>query len=388
MFKVQLLNSISEQGTSLFPQERYAVDEKAENPDAFLLRSFNMHSMEFSKNVLAIARAGAGVNNIPLEKCSEQGIVVFNTPGANANAVKELVIAGLLLSSRRITQGIEWVKGLPKDDEAALQKTIEKGKGDFVGPEIKGKTLGVIGLGAIGVMVANAADSLGMDVLGYDPYISVDAAWKLSRNVRKAKSIYEILGEADYITVHVPLLEATKNTLAKPQFEVIKKGCRILNFARDGIINSCDLRAALDSGDVSCYVTDFAEKCLMDSDKVICLPHLGASTPEAEDNCAVMAVEQLKDYLENGNIVNSVNFPGCELARASEHRLAVIHKNVPNMVGQISSTLAAKDINIAEMLNRSRGEAAYTLLDVEGKVDGAVLAQLSAIAGVRRVRSL
>lgn len=386
MYTVQILNSISEKGLVRLPADSYKISEKADKPDALLLRSFNMHSMEIPSSVLAVARAGAGVNNIPIDKCSEKGIVVFNTPGANANAVKELVLAGLLLTSRRIVQGIQWASGLDRSDPAALAAAIEKGKGDFTGPEVLGKRLGVVGLGAIGVMVANAADALGMEVMGFDPYISVDAAWKLSRNVKKALSLNELLGFSDYITVHVPLMDSTKGYIGRAQFDAMKKGMRILNFARDGIIDAKALAAAIDAGTVAAYVTDFAEPDVIGKPQVLTLPHLGASTPEAEENCAIMAADQLRSYIEDGNIVNSVNLPACEMARTTANRIAVIHKNVPNMVGQITSALAAKGMNIADMLNKSRGDYAYTLLDVDNGVADDVADKLRAIAGVTKVR--
>lgn len=360
MFKVKTLNEISEIGLARFGAD-YTYGADVTEPDAIMLRSFNMHDMEIPETVRAIARAGAGVNNIPIDKCTEQGIVVFNTPGANANAVKELVIAGLLISSRKIVEAICWAGTLTEN----VAKTVEKGKSQFVGPEIMGKKLGVIGLGAIGVMVCNAAHSLGMDVIGYDPYISVDAAWNLSRKIHKASSVKEIFEQCDYITIHVPLNDDTRDTICEESIAEMKDGVRILNFARGELVNEQAIIKAVESGKVAKYVTDFPTENMLNRENIIAIPHLGASTPESEDNCAVMAANELMDYLENGNIVNSVNFPRCSMERSTPVRICIFHKNIPNMIGQISKYFAEKDVNIENMINKSRGDYAYTMLDVD-----------------------
>ncbi len=363
MYNIKTLNKISNIGMDRF-NSNYKWGDDVENPDAIMLRSFNMHDMEIPKSVKAIARAGAGVNNIPLDKCSEQGIVVFNTPGANANAVKELVIAGILLSSRKIVEGINWAGTLTEEGDN-IGKVVEKGKSQFVGPEIKGKKLGVIGLGAIGVLVCNSAYALGMDVIGYDPYISVDAAWSLSRAVHKASSLKEIFEQCDYITIHVPLNDDTKNTINAETIAEMKDGVRILNFARGGLVNSADILAAIENGKVAKYVTDFPDADMINKENVIAIPHLGASTPESEDNCAVMAADELIDFLENGNIVNSVNMPKCVMERSTDVRICLVHRNIPNMISQISKYFADKHVNIENMINKSRGEYAYTIVDVD-----------------------
>ncbi len=383
MFEIYTLNKIAEVGTSRLG-DNYNVTDVLGNPDGIMVRSAAMHDFEFGENLKAIARAGAGTNNIPVEECAEKGIVVFNTPGANANAVKELVIAGLLLSSRNIIGGEKWVSTL-KGEGDAVGKLVEKGKSNFAGPEISGKKLGVIGLGAIGVMVANAAHSLGMEVLGYDPYISVDAAWGLSRKIIHVKTINEIFSECDYITLHIPLNDETKNTLNKDALDSMKDGVRILNFARGGLVDNDALKEALSSGKAAKYVTDFPSDALIGTENVICIPHLGASTPESEDNCAVMAANELKDYLENGNIKNSVNLPNCQAAREGEARICVIHKNVPAMLSKMSNILADDGINIANLTNKSKGDFAYTIIDVE-KLDDNVESAIKAIEGVIRVR--
>ena len=344
-----------------------------------------MHAMELPASLRAIARAGAGVNNIPIEKCSKRGIVVFNTPGANANGVKELVIASLLMASRRLLPGVEWTRSL-KGKGKEVGALVEKGKNDFVGPEIKGKRLGVIGLGAVGVMVANDALALGMDVVGYDPYISVEAAWGLARTVKRATSLDLLISQSDYITLHVPLVEATKGMLGKAQFAAMKKGVRIVNLARGALVKTADIKPALASGQVACYVTDFPEDDLLDEKNVIPIPHLGASTPEAEDNCAVMAAHQLGDYLRYGNVNNSVNFPSCEMAYRRRTRIVVANANVPNMVGQITTVLASARINIVDMMNKSAGELAYNIIDVDGLVDETLVGTIRAIAGVLMAR--
>ncbi len=387
MFKVKTLNKISPVGLELLPRSCYEVSSEINEPDAIIVRSFSMHEMELPSTLLAVARAGAGVNNIPLEKCAEKGIVVFNTPGANANGVKEMVLTGMLLSSRKILPGIEWAKTLiGKGDE--VPKLIEKGKSQFAGPEIKGKRLGVIGLGAIGVMVANDARSLGMTVMGFDPFLSVDHAWDLDREIKKAASLDQLLAESDYITIHAPLTDETKGMINAEKFKIMKKGIRILNFARGGLVNNKDLKDALEAGIVSAYVSDFPDEELLKMENVIGIPHLGASTPESEDNCAAMAAEQLRNYLECGNLVNCVNFPNCELPFSGHTRLIVINRNIPKMVGQITGVLADKDINITNMLNRNKGDFAYNIIDVEEEVIEEDLTRLNDIDGVIMVRAL
>ncbi len=380
------LNKIAACGTDRLGAG-YTVTDVLDTADGVMVRSAAMHDMALPQSLLAIARAGAGVNNIPVDKCSDAGIVVFNTPGANANAVKELVIAGLLLSSRKVVPAIAWAKTL-KGEGDMVGKLVEKGKSAFAGPEIAGKKLGVIGLGAIGVLVANAARALGMEVYGYDPFLSVDTAWKLSRDVHHAVDLETIYKECDYITVHVPLLPDTKGMLNADAFAVMKDGVRVLNFARDGLVNSADMLAALESGKVAAYVVDFPTEEMLDVENVIAIPHLGASTPESEDNCAVMAADELKDYLENGNILHSVNFPDVQAPRAAANRICVLHKNVPNMLAQISAVVSAAGINIASMVNKSKKDYAYTLLDVEGAPAAATLDGITGIDGVIRVRSI
>jgi len=388
MYKIQTLNKIAPEGLAIFPRDTYEIASEILNPDAILVRSAEMAELALPASVKAIARAGAGVNNIPVAKCTDKGIVVFNTPGANANAVKELVLAALLFSSRPVIKAAAWAKGLVgKGDE--IPDLAEKGKSQFVGPEIKGKTLGVIGLGAIGAMVANDAVTLGMHVIGYDPFISVDAAWSLSRAVHKAESLDALLAKADFITVHVPQTNDTKGFINPDKLRIMKKGVRILNFARGGLVNNADIIAALNEGKVACFVSDFSDEELLKTENALCLPHLGASTPEAEDNCAFMAVNQLIDFLENGNIVNSVNFPKCKIdgcIPAKGARLCIANKNVPNMIGQITSILAGAKLNIASMTNQNRADVAYNLIDVESPVNANVLANLKDIDGVITVR--
>ena len=390
MFKIQTLNKISAEGFANFPRDDYEIASEILNPDAILLRSADMHSMELPASVKAVARAGAGVNNIPIPAMTEKGVVVFNTPGANANAVKELVIAALLFSSRPVHKAAEWAKTLAgKGDE--IPDLAEKGKSQFVGPEIKGKTLGVIGLGAIGAMVANTAIGLGMDVIGYDPYISVDAAWSLSRAVHKAESLESLLSKSDYVSLHIPQTNDTKGFINADRINMMKKGVRLLNFARGGLVVNKDVIAAIEAGKIAQYITDFTDEELLANDKVICLPHLGASTPEAEDNCAFMAVKQLKDFLERGNIVNSVNFPKTYLDAqipAGGTRLCIANKNVPNMVGQISTILADAKLNIEGMVNQNRADLAYNLIDVSCPVTDDVVAKLKSIEGVINVRCI
>lgn len=385
MNKIQTLNKISPIGLELFPRDEYEIASEIPNPDAIVLRSFKMHDMELPASLKAVARAGAGVNNVPIDKCTEKGIVVFNTPGANANSVKELVLMSLFLSSRRVVDGIIWAKSLAGQG-AEVPKLVEKGKSAYAGPEIKGKKLGVIGLGAIGVMVANDAVALGMEVTGFDPFISVDAAWGLSRAVQRAVSLDTLIADSDYITVHVPLNEKTKGLLNKDKFDLMTKGVRILNFSRGGLVNNGDLRVALADGIVSSYVTDFPDEDLVNEPRVVPCPHLGASTPEAEDNCATMAVSQVRDYLELGNIKNSVNFPECEMAPTSPYRIVVANSNIPNMVGQIATVLAGSEINITDLLNKSRGNVAYNIIDVDAEVTEDHLAAIRAIEGVIMTR--
>lgn len=382
MYNVLTLNKIAAVGTSRLGSN-YSCGDDVKNPDAVLVRSAAMHDMEFESNLLAIARAGAGTNNIPKDRCTEQGIVVFNTPGANANAVKELVIAGLLLSSRKIVEGIDWAKTL-KGNGDAVGKMVEKGKSQFVGPEIKGKTLGVIGLGAIGILVANAAVALGMNVIGFDPFMSVPNALKLEPAVKLMKNNEEVMTNCDYLTIHVPLTGDTKDLVDADMIAKMKDGVRILNFSRDGLVNSTAVLEALKSGKVAKYVTDFGTDDILGEENIICMPHLGASTPESEDNCAVMACDQVKEYLENGNIINSVNYPAISLPRSGDTRFCVMHKNVPEL---LKNVLAELNGNVENMLSKSRGDYAYTIIDVAG-ADKADADKISAVDGVIRVRAL
>ncbi len=385
MFNIKTLNKISPIGLDNFDRNKYTWGDEIDNPDAVLVRSASMHDMEMPASLLAIARAGAGVNNIPVDQCAEAGIVVFNTPGANANAVKELVLLGMLISSRKVTNALEWVKTLSgKGDEVG--KLVEKGKSQFAGPEIAGKTLGIIGLGAIGIKVANAATHLGMSVLGYDPYISVDGAWGLSRAVKHANTLKEIFEACDYITIHVPCNADTKGMVNSESIATMKNGVRILNFARGELVVSEDILAALESGKVAAYVTDFPSDSLIGKEGVVALPHLGASTPESEDNCAKMAALEIIDYLENGNIKNAVNMPAASMPRSGKARICVIHKNVTAMVSQITATVSDNGLNIENMQNTSRKEMAYTMLDVSEAVGKEVADKLNAIDGVIKVR--
>ncbi|MTK07629.1 MAG: phosphoglycerate dehydrogenase [Hungatella sp.] len=384
MKKIHCLNAISTYGTALLTEE-YELTNQMEGADGVLVRSASMHEMALPDGLLAIARAGAGVNNIPLEACAAEGIVVFNTPGANANGVKELVIAGLMLASRDIEGGIRWCKENQEDEN--ISKSAEKAKSAFAGCEIRGKKLGVIGLGAIGAEVANACSSLGMDVYGYDPFISVNAAWRLSRNVKHITAVETIYKECDYITLHVPLVDATKGMINKAAFDNMKDGAVVLNFARDILVNEADMAEALKSGKIKKYVTDFPNPTSVHMEGAIVIPHLGASTEESEDNCAKMAVEEIVDYIDNGNIRNSVNFPACDMGICNAaSRIAVLHLNIPNMIGQITGTLAAGNVNISDMTNKSREKYAYTLLDLENVPDAVSIQKLNAIKGVIRVR--
>ena len=384
MAKINCLNPIAACGMDLFNDTYEVVDDFAA-ADAVLVRSAAMHDLELSDNLLAIARAGAGVNNIPLDKCAEKGIVVFNTPGANANGVKELVIAGLLLASRDLMGGYNWVKENASDENIA--KTVEKQKKHYAGCEIMGKKLGVIGLGAIGAKVANIGFRLGMEVYGYDPYVSVDAAWRLSSHVKHIKNVEDIYKECDYITVHVPALDSTKGMINKDAFAMMKDGVKILNFARDILVNDDDMIEALASGKVAKYVTDLPNAKIAGVDNVITLPHLGASTEESEDNCAVMAVKELRNYIENGNIINSVNYPACDMGVCTTTgRIAVCHKNVPAVISKITTILGDAGVNIDEMANKSRGDYAYSLFDVDKNVDDSVIDKLASIEGIIKVR--
>lgn len=386
MFNIKTLNKISPSGLNRFDKTKYTYGDDIENPDAIMVRSAKMHEMEFDSSLVAIGRAGAGVNNIPLDRCSEAGIVVFNTPGANANAVKELVIAGMLICSRRVIPAIEWEKTL-KGNGTEVSKMVEKGKSAFTGPEVMGKTLGVIGLGAIGIGVANTARALGMEVYGYDPYLSVDAAWHLSSSIKHAANLDEIFAKCDYITVHVPLTEETRDMINAKSIAGMKDGVRILNFARGDLVNTTDIIDALATGKVAAYVTDFANDELLGVEGVIAIPHLGASTPEAEDNCASMAAGELIDYLENGNIVNSVNMPAVSCPRTSGARICVIHKNNPGMISSLSAFFSGKNVNIENMLNKSKKDYAYTLIDIAEKdVDEAIVAGIRDVEGTIRVR--
>lgn len=382
MYNVLTLNKIAPIGTSRLGSN-YSYGDDVANPDAILVRSAAMHDMELGDNLLAIARAGAGTNNIPKDKCTEQGIVVFNTPGANANAVKELVLAGLFLSSRKIVEGIEWEKTTLKGNGDAVGKMVEKGKSQFVGPEIKGKTLGIIGLGAIGILVANAAAALGMNVIGFDPFMSVTNALKLDPTVKLMKNNEEVMTNCDYLTIHVPLTAETRDLVDADMIAKMKDGVRILNYSRDGLVNSTAVLEAIKSGKVAKYVTDFGTDDILGEENVICMPHLGASTPESEDNCAVMACDQVKEYLENGNIINSVNYPAISLPRnANDTRFCVMHKNVPELLKKVLTEING---NVENMLSKSRGDYAYTILDVAG-ADKADADKIAAVDGVVRVR--
>lgn len=381
--KIQLLNKIASVGTELFDKS-WTVGEDVAEADAIMVRSASMHDMTFDKNLKAIARAGAGVNNIPLEKCADEGIVVFNTPGANANGVKELTIAALLLASRKINDGINWSKTL-EGNELGVAKAVEKGKSKFAGCEIKGKTLGVIGLGAIGGLVANAATKLGMKVVGCDPFISVNAAWHLDTHVAKANTFDDIYACADYITLHVPATNDTKGMINAETIAKMKDGVKIVNLARADLVNAADMKAAIASGKVSAYVTDFPTEETINCDGIITIPHLGASTEESEDNCAVMAANELIDYLTEGNITNSVNYPSVSMPKSGDTRIAVMHKNIPAMLTAISGHVADAKINIENMINKSKGDYAYTILDVDGAVADEVIDSIKAIDGIIRV---
>ena len=383
MFQYHCLNPISEVGLNMF-SDNYKKTDTADDADAILVRSAKMHDMEISDSVVAVARAGAGVNNIPVNDYAEKGIVVFNTPGANANGVKELVLAGMLLASRDIVGGIEWVA--QQKDKENIDKLAEKQKKQFAGCEISGKKLGIIGLGAIGALVANSATHLGMEVYGYDPYLSIDAAWNLSRTIKHSKTLDEIYSQCDYITIHVPLLDSTRKMIDRDAFAKMKDGVVLLNFARDLLVDEEALIDALESGKVKKYVTDFANPIVAGREGILVTPHLGASTEESEENCAVMAVKELRDFLENGNIKNSVNFPNCDMGSCvTVGRIAITHKNIPNMISQFTKILGGEGINIADMTNKSKGGYAYTLIDLESAVSKEALDELKAVDGVAKV---
>ena len=383
MKEILKLNEISPVANSAFPAD-YALVKESENPTGIMLRSFNMHEYEIPASVLAIARAGAGVNNIPVADCAEKGIVVFNTPGANANAVKELVLCSLLLASRKIVDGIDWVKSVK--DDPTLSKTVEKGKSKFVGPEILGKKLGVIGLGAIGAMVANSAHALGMEVYGYDPYISVDAAWNLSRAIKHETDLVHLLSVCDYVTLHIPYTGENKGMFNTETIAKMKTGAALINLSRGELVDSAAVLEATASGKLSRYVTDFADASLVGAPNVICMPHLGASTPEAEDNCAVMAAQELVDFIDNGNINKSVNYPNCAMPRSSACRVTVCHKNQPNMIAAITAALSKEGLNIENFVDKSKGDFAYSILDLNATPSAKAMEELNAVDGVIRTR--
>ena len=387
MFRIKTLNKISPAGLSVLDQTRYSISGDVENEDGILVRSADMHDYEFPDALRAIARAGAGTNNIPIDRCSEAGIVVFNTPGANANAVKELAVCGMLLASRKITEGTAWVKEQLAEG-ADVEKVVEKGKSQFVGPELSGKMLGVIGLGAIGVQVANIATKLGMTVFGYDPFLSVDAALSLSRLVHRAMDLDTIYKNCDYITIHVPQTPETKGMINEGAIHMMKGGVRILNLARGTLVNDDDMLAALESGKVAAYVTDFPNNKILQGKNVIAIPHLGASTPESEENCAVMAAQELRDYLENGNIKNSVNLPTLVQEWSGVSRLCIIHRNIPGAIASITGILSKDGVNVENMTNKSKKDYAYTIVDVGSRVGDNVANEIRALDGVLRVRLL
>ncbi len=381
MFNILTLNKIAKCGLDKLGANYAVTEDVNADADGIILRSYKMHDMELPASLKAVARAGAGVNNIPIDKCSDKGIVVFNTPGANANAVKELVVAGMLLASRDVIGGVAWANTLTGDD---VDKQVEKGKSNFAGNEIKGKTLGIIGLGAIGILVANAAYALGMDVIGYDPYLSVDSALKLSRHIHKANTADEVYAASDFITIHVPLMDETKNTINKDTIAMMKDGVVILNFARGGLVNNGDIKEAIASGKVKKYVVDFTDSETVNQPGIINIPHLGASTEESEDNCAVMAAEEITDFLENGNILNSVNFPNCSLPSGNVGRITIAHKNVPNVIAKYTDALSS--VNISDMINKSKGDLAYTIINTDHEIPSDAVAKLEAMDSVIRVR--
>lgn len=388
MFTIRTLNNIAPTGLAKLSEKQFIIDDACENPDGIILRSCDMHSMELNDELLAVARAGAGTNNVPVEYCSQRGIPVFNAPGGNANAVKELVLTGLFISSRRIVAGSKWVQSVANSE--TLNKDIEAGKKNFVGPEILGKTLGVIGLGAIGVLVANAALDLGMNVIGYDPFLSLESAWHLSPSVEKADSIEDVVTKSDYITLHIPLNDKTKNTYNEELFAKTKKGARLLNFARGGLVDNQAMLKALEDGIISRYVTDFPEKEILGNENVIVTPHLGASTPESEENCAIMVARELRDYLNYGNVKNSVNFPNCTVPYNGKPRIAVSHKNIVNMIGQLAAVFTKYSINIDKLVNNSKGDLAYNIIvcDSLPENEEELIRDLYAINSVIKVRLL
>ena len=386
MYNIKTMNKVATVGLAQLPADQYNIDDDVKNEDGILVRSAKLHDYDFPANLWAIARAGAGTNNIPIDRCSEAGVVVFNTPGANANAVKELVLLGLLIASRRVVPALNWVQSLK--GETALSKLVEKGKGSFAGPEIKGKKLGVVGLGAIGVLVANAAIHLGMEVYGYDPYLSVDTALRLDRHVHVVKDVTELYRKADYITVHVHLTDSTRGMIDAKAIAAMKRGARFINMARGEIVDDEAMMAALDTGKIACYVTDFPNNRLLQAHNVVALPHLGASTPESEQNCAVMAANELMDYLENGNIRNSVNLPSVSQERSGVMRLCIIHRNIPAMLANITSLLSKDGANVENLSNKSLGNYAYTIVDLGSDVDDAVIQDVESLKGVIRLRVL
>jgi D-3-phosphoglycerate dehydrogenase len=388
MYSVKKLNSISNVIYDYLPKDRYSISSDLASFDAIIVRSADCHEIEFPDGLLAIARAGAGVNNIPLDKSSELGIAVFNTPGANANGVKELVLCGMLAASRNMIPAIEWAKTL-QGCGADVPVLVEKGKSQFVGPELRGKTLGVVGLGAIGILVANTAAAIGMEVIGYDPFLSVDRAWSISMHTRRANSLEELLSQSDYITLHIPLMDKTKDFISSHEFSKMKKGMVLLNFSRNGLVKHSSLFEAIENGTLDKYVTDFPVEELLGHEKIIAIPHLGASTPESEDNCAMMAAEQLSDYLETGAIRNSVNLPDCQVSPLNGgYRITLIHKNLPNMVGQITNIVAKNNINISDMINKSKGEIAYTVLNTDDPIGDDVFEEIRNIVGIIKVRRI
>ena len=384
MAKIKLLNKIAPVGINTFDRDNYEVSTDIADPDAIMVRSASMHDMEFGDNLKAIARCGAGVNNIPIDECAKKGIVVFNTPGANANGVKELAVAALLLASRDIVGGVKWADTLTED----VAKSVEKGKSQFAGCELLGKTLGVIGLGAIGGLVANAAANLGMKVMGYDPYITVDAAWHLKTSIVKASSYDEIFKSCDYISLHVPATKETKNMINAGSIALMKEGVKIINLSRAELVNAADLKAALEDKHVSAYVTDFPTEETVRTPGIVTIPHLGASTKESEDNCAVMAAQELIEFIEHGNIKNSVNFPAVSMPATDGHRLVILHRNIPNMISNITTALSSQNINIENMANRSKGEYACTLVDTMNEVDTDIIGKIAACEGIIRVISI
>ena len=386
MYTIKTMNKIAPVGLERLPAERYLTGDGVENEDAILVRSAKLHDYVFPEKLWAIARAGAGVNNIPVERCSEAGVVVFNTPGANANAVKELVLCAMLLASRDVIGGAAWVKEQAQAGDVDVAAAVEKGKSAFVGPELYRKTLGVVGLGAIGALVANIGLSLGMDVYGYDPYLSVDAALRLDRHIKVVKELDTLYASSDYITLHLPYMEATKDTVNAAAIAKMKDGVRIINMARGGLVNNADMIAALQSGKAARYVTDFPDNEITLAGGVVAIPHLGASTPESEENCAVMAADQLRDFLENGNIKNSVNFPNVIMERSGVQRLCVIHRNVPAVIAQITTQLGACGVNVENMTNKSKGEYAYTMVDAGSQVDESIIEDIRRAPGVIRMR--